>query len=190
MSKDDIKPDHPSEVRPAFDADPHRVKLRKEAMIFEQPRQAVGLLAAACTLVGVIVGFSMGLLANTRTHCQHHVEAAPMAAQVAPAEVAPGFLGVQIRTGMERIDTTEGRSMMVRGAEVVQVIPNTPAARAGMQSGDLIVRIDADVTPHMHAVMAQIRARQPHQPVTVGFWRDGQYRTISTPLVALPDSLR
>lgn len=194
MNRDDISPNDKSEVplAAATGAGDHEVKLRKEAMIFEQPRQAVGLLAAACTLVGVIVGFSMGLLANRTTQCHHHGAAvAATPAQVVAAEAAPGFLGVQIRTGLEQIDPgSDAPQVLVHGARVVQVIPNTPADRAGLASGDLIVRVDADVVPDMHALMAQVRARQPSQPVTVGFWRDGEYRTVTTPLVALPDRLR
>lgn len=188
MTSDDRTPD-PVETPPAE----HRVRLRKEAMIFEQPRHAIGLLAAACTLVGVIVGFSMGLLAN-RTHCHAtHVDAASAVAARAPAvavDTAPGFLGVQIRSDLEEIGDPDGPTVLVRGARVVQVIPNTPAARVGLRAGDLITRVDAEAVTDMHVLMAKIRARAPTQEVAVGFYRNGERQTVRASLVPLPDSLR
>lgn len=180
MTTDDLRPD--AESLPTD----HRVKLRKEALIFEQPRHAVGLLAAACTLVGVIVGFSMGLLAN-RTQC-HHVSTQSLAAQapVVALDNAPGFLGVQIRSDLEAINEDD----LVGGARVVQVIPNTPAHRFGIHAGDLIVEVDGEATPDMHALMRNIRARSPGQTVVVGLLRDGQRQTLGAPLAALPDRLR
>jgi membrane-associated protease RseP (regulator of RpoE activity) len=163
------------------------VKLRKEAMTFGQPRSAVGLLAAACTLVGVIVGFSMGMFAN-RTQCHtHHVTTTHAAASPAVVQrAAPGFLGVQIRSDLEEIDAGGDSSAIVQGARVVQVIPNTPAARVGIRAGDLIVRVDAEPVPTMHALMARIRAHDPGERVTVGLFRDGERLDIGAALVALP----
>jgi membrane-associated protease RseP (regulator of RpoE activity) len=187
MNTDDIRPDDNSEMGPGD----RKLRLRKEAMIFEQPRQAIGLLAAACTLVGVIVGFSMGLLANRTSSCHHPAAPVGMApARVVIADTAPGFLGVQISTGMEQIDSGADAEVRVKGARVMQVIPGTPAARVGLESGDLIVRVDADVVPDMHTLIAQIRTRQPTQPVTIGFWRDGRYRAVTAPLAPLPRRLR
>lgn len=188
MNTDDIRTDN-SEMGPGD----RKVRLRKEAMIFEQPRQAIGLLAAACTLVGVIVGFSMGLLANrpaaVAPSCHYHHRATAVAVRPV-ADNAVGFLGVQIRTGAARIDSGAEAAVRVHGARVVQVIPNTPAARAGLEKGDLIVQVDGDVVPDMQSLVARIRAREPHQSVAVGFWRDGRYHTVRAPLARLPHRLR
>jgi carboxyl-terminal processing protease len=79
--------------------------------------------------------------------------------------------------GLE-VDTVEG---LVR---VVAPIPNTPAARAGLQRGDLIVRFDDQPVQGMPLSDATSRMRgQPGTPITLTIRREGLEEEFSVTLV-------
>jgi membrane-associated protease RseP (regulator of RpoE activity) len=168
------------------DVQQKRFKLRQEAMILDRPRPMVGVLAAGCTLLGVIVGFSMGMVGRSAT-CHQHVPAAAVATP--ELDRARGFLGVEIRTDAERLEgDAELRAAdaeVVFGARVLRVIPGTPAEGIGLEAGDLLVRVNGDRVADMHQLRDRIRQQRPGSGATVGFYRDGTYRTAGVRLTRL-----
>ena len=65
------------------------------------------------------------------------------------------------------------------GAYVGRVKPDTPAARAGLMSGDVIVAIDGrsvDSAAELEAALAKL---SPGDTVTVTYLRDGERRSVS-----------
>ena len=168
------------------DVQEKRFKLRQEAMILDRPRPMVGVLAAGCTLLGVIVGFSMGMVGRSAT-CHQHV---PAAVATSPElDRARGFLGVEIGTDAERLEgdaeLRAGDAQVVFGARVLRVIPGTPAEGIGLEKGDLIVRVDGDRVADKYKLRDRIRLERPGAGVTVGFYRDGTYRTAGVRLTRL-----
>ncbi|MBA2274848.1 MAG: trypsin-like peptidase domain-containing protein [Actinobacteria bacterium] len=81
-----------------------------------------------------------------------------------------GFLGVSgAEPGMGR-----------PGALVTRVLPETPAARAGLHSGDLITGFDGEPLESMSELAARVRPTQPGTAVTLEVVRNG--RTLSVHL--------
>jgi S1-C subfamily serine protease len=144
-------------------------------------------LAAGCTLLGVIVGFSMGMVGRSAT-CHQHVPAAAVATSP-ELDRARGFLGVEIDTDAERLEgDAELRAAgaeVVFGARVVRVIPGTPAEGIGLEAGDLLVRVNGDRVADKYKLRDRIRLERPGAGVTVGFYRDGTYRTAGVRLTRL-----
>ncbi|MGH7483561.1 MAG: Do family serine endopeptidase [Longimicrobiales bacterium] len=70
----------------------------------------------------------------------------------------------------------------VSGAEVVQVLPSSPAARAGLQIGDVIVALDGESIGTDTELITRLAQLQPHQRVELSVFRDGEMREISVEL--------
>jgi S1-C subfamily serine protease len=83
---------------------------------------------------------------------------------VAGKTVEPAMLGIS--GGPVR----DGRA----GALVTQVIAGSPAARAGVQEGDVITAIDGTLVESMEDLAAEIRSMPPGEEVTLTIDRDGE----------------
>ena len=76
----------------------------------------------------------------------------------------PGFLGVS--------GTTPATGEP--GALVTEVIPDTPAAEAGLRQGDLITSIEGAPIQSMVELAGEVRATDPGTTVTMQVRRNGQ----------------
>jgi len=93
----------------------------------------------------------------------------------------PAFLGVQVSARA----TTRYRSPQpatVAGAPVSAVIPDTPAANAGLKAGDTITAIDGTTIASAAALDAALAGHTPGQDVTIT-WVDPTGATQSTSLI-------
>ena len=105
---------------------------------------------------------------------------------IAARSAAAIVKGEQIQIGyLGRVpvaDATGGRD----GALVQEVTPDSPAARAGLQAGDLVVSIDGKAVQNYSEMIAAIRAHQPGDKVTLGVVRGGNETTITATLTQRP----
>ena len=90
--------------------------------------------------------------------------------------VQTGYLGVTMAPA------TGGQD----GALVQEVAPDSPAARAGVQIGDLVVAIDGKAVENYSELGARIRAHKPGDKVTLKVVRDGNETTITATLAQRP----
>jgi S1-C subfamily serine protease len=99
--------------------------------------------------------------------------------------VLRGYLGVGIgRSTPERLARL---GFSGRGVIVTNTPNNQPAERAGLEPGDIIVRIANAPTPNSDALRAVISVRAPGQVVPVTVWRDGEELEIPVTLGAAYD---
>lgn len=73
------------------------------------------------------------------------------------------------------------------GAGVRSVAPGTPAASAGLQSGDVIIGVDNDPVTGSEGLIAQIRDRQSGAKVTLRVVRNGSEVSVPVTLAAAPE---
>lgn len=83
------------------------------------------------------------------------------------------FLGVSTR---EETKLAEG------GARVVRVYPDTPAAKAGLEEGDVIVAFDGKPVRGPAMLTEKIHAAKPGDRVSLEVVRDGSRRSLSAEL--------
>jgi predicted metalloprotease with PDZ domain len=86
---------------------------------------------------------------------------------------AGGFLGVHVE---EETEGSEG------GAEIVSVVEGSPADRAGLEEGDVIVGIDGDTVRGPMGLRRRLADREPGDSVKVEVRRNGRSRTFETEL--------
>lgn len=86
---------------------------------------------------------------------------------------ADGYLGVYLDT--ER-----------REAVVVEVIPNSPAAAAGLRAGDVLLAVGDRPTPDRDAFVAALDAHGPGASVVLRLRRDGKEEAIAVTLGRRP----
>jgi S1-C subfamily serine protease len=101
--------------------------------------------------------------------------------------VAAAWLGVSILTVTPSIK--DGYNLSVdSGALVVEVVSDSPAAKAGLQSGDVIVSFGGvEITSNRKLVDA-IRSHESGDTVQITFWRGSQQMQVEATLSPRPSS--
>jgi serine protease Do len=103
---------------------------------------------------------------------------------IATGQVSRGRLGVLIQ-GMDG-DLAKALGMdRPHGALVEEVEGGSPAEKAGIKSGDVIVAVDGQDVPHSEELPRMIAPHKPGSHVRLTILRDKQARDIEVALVAL-----
>ena len=72
------------------------------------------------------------------------------------------------------------------GVRLAQVLPETAAARAGLRSGDMIVRVDGETVASFGQLRRVILQKRPGDVVRLLYLRDGEDHVVSAQLGAYP----
>lgn len=72
------------------------------------------------------------------------------------------------------------------GVMVSNVVDDSPAARAGVQVGDIITRFDGEDVTSSRKLTTMVRKAEAGDPADVEIWRDGKVETVSTTLDERP----
>ncbi len=103
--------------------------------------------------------------------------------------VLRGYLGVGLRPV-----TAEFRDALglpnTRGAFVGNVVEGTAAARAGLQSRDVIREVDGEEIRTMPQIRNKIATSQPGQELILGVWRDERMIRVPVTLGEVPEEFR
>jgi serine protease Do len=106
--------------------------------------------------------------------------------QLREGTVHRGQLGVQILS--TPITDDEAKSLGLpkpEGAIVSRVEPGSPADRAGLRAGDVIVEYDSKPVPDADHLTALVVATRAGSRVPIGFYRDGHRQTTTATVEAL-----
>jgi putative serine protease PepD len=98
------------------------------------------------------------------------------AAIVQGKQVQTGYLGVSAADPSGNQD----------GALVQDVVSGSPAAKAGLQAGDLVTAVDGQAVQNSGEMVARIRGHKPGDKVTITVDRNGSQTTISATLGERP----
>lgn len=100
----------------------------------------------------------------------------PIVQQLRTGETAThAKMGVQVR------DASSDNGLLT-GAEVRVVDNGSAAEKAGVETGDVITKIDDTITPDADSVVAMVRGQRPGDEVTVTVSRDGRTRALKVTL--------
>jgi serine protease Do len=90
-------------------------------------------------------------------------------------------LGVQIQSVSEA-DAEVYHLPTISGAEVVVVQPNSPAAKAGLQLGDVVVAVDGQPVKDATDLTTKLAQHQPGEKVDLTLYRKGQRQGLAVAL--------
>ncbi|HJA79246.1 MAG TPA: DegQ family serine endoprotease [Candidatus Desulfovibrio intestinavium] len=96
-------------------------------------------------------------------------------------KVSRGWIGVTIQDVDEAMAKAIGMEMP-HGALVASTLDGEPAARAGIEAGDVIVSVDGENIADSSALLRAIAAKKPGNVVKLGIWRNGKEQTMSVTL--------
>ncbi|RXZ42819.1 DegQ family serine endoprotease [Crenobacter cavernae] len=99
----------------------------------------------------------------------------------AKGKVSRGQLGVHIQEVTQELAQSFGLDKP-RGALVVNVEPNGPAAKSGLQIGDIIVTLNDKPVDSSKDLPVMIGALQPGTKVKLGVWRKGKAAAVEVQL--------
>ena len=97
---------------------------------------------------------------------------------IAHGKVEHGYLGINI----ENVTPENAQFFNLKdatGALVSQVTPDSPAARAGLKSGDVIAKLDGHKVLDSSALQIAVSQHKPGQTIQLGMIRNGQPMTVS-----------
>ncbi len=100
--------------------------------------------------------------------------------------VSRGYIGVKVQGVNEGIADSLGMKN-VEGAIVDEAEANGPAAKAGVQSGDVITAVNGDAVKDSRDLAKKIGALSPGAKVTLSVLRKGEQKSLSLTLKQMPD---
>lgn len=99
--------------------------------------------------------------------------------------VERGYAGVQIQPLTDELADSLGLKSS-KGALVAEAQPGTPAAEAGIKSGDTIVSVNGEKVDAPKDVIRRIGNMKPGEEVKLGVIRDGKDKSFTLKLAAVP----
>ncbi|MCX7822760.1 MAG: DegQ family serine endoprotease [Syntrophobacterales bacterium] len=106
--------------------------------------------------------------------------------QLKKGKIVRGWIGVMIQDVTPEIAKSFGLESP-KGALVADVIPNSPADKAGIQRGDIITKYNGTEVEDYHAFSRMVAATQPGTKVKVELIRDKQVKTLEIVIGAMPE---
>jgi serine protease Do len=100
-------------------------------------------------------------------------------------KVTRGRLGVQIQALTPEL-AKSFKLEDTKGVLVAAVEPGSPAAKAGLQSGDIIVSFDGKPVQNANELPRMVAASKPGTPVTLEISRNGTRRQVKATLAEFP----
>jgi serine protease Do len=101
--------------------------------------------------------------------------------QLKTGKVSRGWLGVQIQKVTPELAESFGLKEET-GALVADVVADSPAAKAGLKTGDIITAFNGRPVDEMNDLPRMVAAVPPGEKVTVTFLRDGREKRVTVTL--------
>jgi S1-C subfamily serine protease len=108
-----------------------------------------------------------------------------MTSLIKDGHVTRGYLGVMIQDLTPSL-AKEFKLKGIKGALVGDVTPKSPAERAGLESGDLILEFDGKPVTDSRHLKLEVARTHPGETVPVKVLRDGAARTLRVTVKAIP----
>ncbi len=140
--------------------------------------EVVGINSQIFSRTGSFAGISFAIPIDYAYHVAEQL--------IKTGHVTRGRIGVGIANVNKDLADSLGLSK-AQGAAVGNVEEGSPAAKAGLAPGDVIVRIDGRPVEGSADLSRTIRGLKPGTKVTLGVWRNGKARDIAVTVAEFKD---
>jgi serine protease Do len=138
--------------------------------LFNQRGEVIGINSQIYSQTGGYQGLSFAIPINVATKVEQQL--------VAHGKVTRGRLGISVQEVNQALAQSFGLPKP-SGALVNSVEPDSPAAKAGVKPGDVIVQLDNDVIDHSGDLPEHVGDIKPGTDTTLKIIRKGQPMTLS-----------
>ncbi len=107
--------------------------------------------------------------------------------QLKTGKVVRGYMGVALSPLTPDLAQAFGLPAGAKGAVVQQVMPRTPAEKAGLEPGDVITSLDGKPIDSSSSLSRGVALVAPGQAVKLGLVRKGSEKTVSLTVTQRPD---
>jgi serine protease Do len=111
-----------------------------------------------------------------------------MESLVAKGKVDRGYMGVSIQDINSSLAEQFGLLPDQHGALISDVMPDSPADKAGLKSGDIVLEFNGKAVPGSNRLQYEVASTAPGATVPVKILRDGKEQTIQLTVRELPGS--
>jgi len=108
-----------------------------------------------------------------------------MVSLVKDGKVTRGYIGVHIQPLTPEL-AKEFALKNDQGALIDEVVPNGPAAEAGLQNGDVILQFNDKAIADARRLTLEVASVAPGEKVPMSIWRDGSAKTVDVEVKGLP----
>ena len=146
--------------------------------LFSQDGKVVGVNTAILSPSGGNVGIGFAIPANLVRSVVEQLEA--------NGQVTRGYLGVTTQPVTDAMASALRLPDGTRGALVAGVEQDSPAARAGLQAGDVLRAVNGTAVANPHELARAVAGVAPGGKLALDITRDGESRTLTAEAASLP----
>jgi S1-C subfamily serine protease len=106
---------------------------------------------------------------------------------IAKGQITRPWIGLAMAELTPELAKSLGVSETIKGVVVAQVMPNSPAGKAGFQQGDIIQRIDGQMMQDAKQVQGLVREKAVNSPMNIQILRNGSMMALSVSTAQLPN---
>jgi len=140
--------------------------------------EVIGMNTAIATHTGGYLGIGFAIPSNLLRDVMKDL--------LEHGQLVRGYLGVTL----QRVDADIAKALDLErpyGALVSEVVPQGPADKAGLQSGDLIIEIDGKVIDTVGSLRNIVALMKPEEELTMKVLRDGEPLELTASISQFPD---
>ena len=104
-------------------------------------------------------------------------------------KVVRGYLGIYLQELTEELKESMDLPKDLEGVVIRDIIPNSPASKADLKSGDIILKFQGKKVKSVDELRFMVAETPPNTKVTLEIYRNGKIKTVEVVLGEMPEEI-